>query len=335
MKHKSAIYRFDQNNLKDKIREALEWINWKDSIYPDTNLWIKPNLTFPEFRPGVTTNPQLLAALLDVLKERTNHLTVFEADGGNNSYAMERAFKSHGLYEICGDRNVRLVNISREPSELVDIPTKEGESLQIPLNSQMLRETDMTISVPVPKMHFVTHYTGAIKNYWGTVPDSMRLKNHYFLKYAINEIMKYLKAGITVVDGTHFLDKNGPVTGAPVEMNLLLAADYPQTADRILMDIMDVNPADVVYMPIAKNRSKGAKSMDEIELNDDIQKYKNHKFSFQRDPVDYLATLGFHSKWITWIVYLSPLKKLMHSFIGLLRGGSRQVEAYYDDVMKK
>ncbi|MDO9549052.1 MAG: DUF362 domain-containing protein [Candidatus Marinimicrobia bacterium] len=64
----------------------------------------------------------------------------------------------------------------------------------------MLEQTDMTISVPVPKMHFVTRYTGAIKNHWGTVPDSMRLRNHFFFKHAINEIIRRLKSQITVVD---------------------------------------------------------------------------------------------------------------------------------------
>lgn len=114
MSNRVAIDYFNENNLKTKIRDCLEWVNWKDRIYPDSRLYVKPNLTFPEFRPGVTTSPHFLAAVLEVLKERTPHITVFESDGGNNSYPAEKAFKTHNLYEICSSMNVRLINPSRE-----------------------------------------------------------------------------------------------------------------------------------------------------------------------------------------------------------------------------
>ena len=181
MKYRAAINHFSQDNLREKIRDSLEWLNWKEKISADSRLWIKPNLTFPEFRPGVTTSPHFLEALLDVLLERTPHLTVFEADGGNNSYSAEKAFETHNLYKICESRKVRLVNISRLEWEWVDIPTNT-KTRKIPLCKEMLENADMTISVPVPKMHFVARFTGAIKNHWGTVPDSMRSRNHYFFR---------------------------------------------------------------------------------------------------------------------------------------------------------
>lgn len=332
-KYRAALNHFDETNLRDKIRDCLEWVHWKEQIFPDSRIWVKPNLTFPEFRPGVTTSPHFMAALLDVLRERTPHLTVFEADGGNNSYAMEKAFMAHDLYEICEARNVRLLNITREPWQEIEIPIRGHKTQRLPVNKEMLENCDMTISVPIPKMHFVARYTGAIKNHWGTVPDSMRLRNHYFFRYAINEIMKRLKSGITVVDGEYFLDDNGPVVGQPVNMNIVAAADHPLTADTVMMHIMGVDPNKIGYVKTAWERSPGARSMDEIELNQPIENFKTHTFSYHRDPVDYLALLGFHSKLVTWIVYLSPLRKFAHWLVGVMRGGSRQVESFYDDVI--
>jgi len=333
VKYRVAIHHFNDTNLKEKIRDCLEFVDWKNRIYPDSNVWVKPNLTFPEFRQGVTTSPHFMAALLDVLKERTKHLTVFESDGGNNSYTMERAFEGHNLYEICESRDVRLVNLTREETEVVKVPGA-WRSYRLPLNKEMLENTDMMISVPVPKMHFVTRYTGAIKNHWGTVPDSMRLRNHFFFKYAINEIIRRLKSQITIVDGEYFLDNNGPVTGEPVKMDIVMAADNPLTADTVLMDIMGVIPEKIGYIRESWKQNMGPQSLADVELNADLADFKTHEFTYQRDPVDYLAWLGFHSYLVTWIVYLSPLNKFAHWWIRLLRGGSRQVEDYYDSFIK-
>ena len=332
MSYKAALYHFNENDLKDRIRDSLEFVDWKNKIYPDSRIFLKPNLTFPEFREGVTTSPHFMAALMDVLKERTNHLTVFEGDGGYNSYNAEQAFKAHDLYEICESRGAKLINISRQEWKYIEVPTP-GKTLRIPVSKDIVEHADMTINVPVPKQHFVTRFTGAIKNHWGTCPDSMRLRNHYFFKYAIHAMIKAYKSEITVVDGEYFLDRNGPVTGEPVKMNIVMAADSPHTADTVLMDIMGVPNRKVVYIPTAHKMNIGPKSMSEIELNDDIAKFRTHEFFFKRDPVDYLAALGFHSKLITYLVYLSPLNKFAHLLIRLLRGGSRQVDEFYTGIL--
>ena len=334
MSSRVALDHFDKKNLKEKIRECLEWVNWKDRIYPDSRIYVKPNLPFPEFRPGVTTSPHFLAAALSVLKERTPHITVFESDGGNNSYPAEKAFETHNLYDICDSMNVRLINLSREERTYVEIPTPHGKHV-IPLSKEIVEQADMTISIPVPKMHFVVRYTGAIKNHWGTVPDSMRLRNHHFFNDAITEIMKIQKSGITIVDGEYFLDKNGPVSGDPVKMNLVMAADSPLSADMALMSLMDVDPHKIGYIHTAWKKEMGPKSINDIEFNSSLEKFRTHSFSYQRDPVDYLALLGFKSKLVTWVVYLSPLRNLIHKLVRLLRGKSKQVDTYYTGIDKE
>ena len=337
MNHKAALYHFTEDTLKDRIRDSLEYIDWKDKIYPDSRLYIKPNLTFPEFRPGVTTSPHFTAALLDVLKERTPHLTVFEGDGGNMSYTAEKAFETHNLYDICESKGVKLLNITRGEWKYIEVPTGAGVK-RIPVSKEIAENSDMTISVPVPKMHFVVRFTGAIKNHWGTCPDSMRLRNHYFFRYAIHRLIEVYKSEICVIDGEYFLDRNGPVTGDQVKLNIVMAATNPYAADVALMDMMDVKSDRIDYMKVAWKKGLAPKSLDEIEFNDDLAKFKTHKFYYKRDPVDYLAWMGYKSYLVTWLVYLSPLNKIAHRLIRLLRGGSRQVDAYYTgiiDVKKK
>src|SRR5215831_15740881 len=55
---------------------------------------IKPNLTFPTYRPGVMTNPGAVEALVRYVKNFTSHITVCEADsGGYNPFSMNQVFR--------------------------------------------------------------------------------------------------------------------------------------------------------------------------------------------------------------------------------------------------
>ena len=77
----------------------------------------------------------------------------------------------------------------------------------------------------------------------------------------------------------------------------------------------------------------GPTTINDIDLNQNITDFKTHKFSYHRDPVDYLALLGFYSRIITWIVYLSPLKTFIHWLVKQMRGGSRQVDSYFTGII--
>jgi len=312
-------------------------LEWEKFIYKDTRVSVKPNLTYPRYAPGVTTSPHFLSALLDVLLERTKKVTVCESDGGNRSYPAEEAFQGHGLYDICSSKGVGLVNLSRDRWEMVEIPmTLHGDrTTQIPLPNLLLHESDLLISVPVPKMHFVVRYTGAIKNHWGCVPDSMRLQYHHVFHMAILEIIKRVNSRLTVVDGEYFLDRNGPVAGDPVQMNLIIGADSPATADVLLTNLMGFPPESIRYIRDAQARGIAPQNLDEITLNTPLDPFKTRRFTLRRDPVDYLALLGFKSKLITRLVYLSSLRDFAHSLITLLRGGSRQVNAYVEEFGRK
>lgn len=64
LKFRAAIEHFREDNLREAIRNCLKWVDWEARIPPGSRIYIKPNLTFPEYRPGVTTSPHFIATLL-------------------------------------------------------------------------------------------------------------------------------------------------------------------------------------------------------------------------------------------------------------------------------
>jgi len=319
--------------IENAVRQGLEFINWHDIVQKNARVFIKPNLTYPRFKPGGTTSPAFMDAVIGILKERTPHITVGESDGGNFSYPAEVPFEGHDLYAITEKHGVELLSLSGDSWRM--IPVKSGlRTRRFPMSVRLLDEFDVTVNLPVPKMHFVVGYTGAIKNHWGLIPDTMRLRNHYFFSRAVLEIIRRVSPEIVIADGTYFMDRNGPIRGDAIEMNLTVVANSPGTADFVLNGIMGLNPSDYFYLRHAMKQGMMPKSLDEIERNADPAEFMCRKFRLERSKMDWFATAGFYSKWMTRIVYDSPLAEPIHTLIRRSRKKEKQTPPSHDSDIR-
>src|ERR1019366_408124 len=100
-----------KNGYEEPIREGLKFIGVDGALKSSDRVAIKPNLTFPVFKPGVMTNPAAVEALIRVLKDYTGNITICESDsGGYNAFSMDEVFKSTGLAQIAKRYGVHVVN---------------------------------------------------------------------------------------------------------------------------------------------------------------------------------------------------------------------------------
>ena len=100
-------------DLKEDIKKSLDFINWKDRVKSDSTVFIKPNFTYPYYKEGVTTSPELIKSFLEILKDRADTVILGESDGGNHSFTADDAFEGHNMPEICKETGVELVNLSK------------------------------------------------------------------------------------------------------------------------------------------------------------------------------------------------------------------------------
>ena len=67
-----SAYISNINVMKEDLLKALEFVDWRQKVRKDSTVFIKPNFTFPYYMPGITTTPELLKNLLEILRiERT------------------------------------------------------------------------------------------------------------------------------------------------------------------------------------------------------------------------------------------------------------------------
>ena len=193
-------------NSKDLEKEFLRSFNSLpiiDEFNKANAVFIKPNLTYPNFKKGVTTRIEFIEDLISALRKinDTTKIYIGEGEGGYNSFSMTEAMQSMGFYELEKRfQNVKVVNISQIPSKAVELKVG-GKPYLINLPELFFDEIDFSITCPVPKVHCMTKISLSFKNQWGCLPDTMRMKNHYVFNKIIGQICKGKRGGRTTTVG--------------------------------------------------------------------------------------------------------------------------------------
>lgn len=297
----------------DAIRRGFDWLGGPTRIRNSDRVCIKPNLTFPRFRRGVMTNPDALESLVIYLRNHTDRITICESDsGGYNRFSMDEVFSATGTYEMARRYGVQVVNMSHEPSRPIEVIVGT-KKMFIPLPSLLLDETDLFVTMPVPKVHSNTIVSLSIKNQWGVIQDPpLRLKLHPYFKDVVYAVNKALPRTISVVDGKYGLTRSGPLRGDIVELNWLLLCDNIYCADFVCCELMRVDHKKVPYLRSIFEK-EGIKNLDGVVFNQDYRKFiAKEAFYLKREWTDYPGLLTFNSRFLAYIGYHSPLAKPLH-----------------------
>ena len=281
--------------------------------------FIKPNLTFPSYKKGVTTRVEFVEELVRLLLRINPRLKILigEGEGGYNSFSMSKAMATMGFDQIVARHpNVELINLSTVPARSVEIDTERGHyAIQLP--EVFFKEVDISISVPLPKIHCMTRVTLSFKNLWGCLPDVMRLKNHYMFPHIISNIAPLLKFRYAFLDGKFGLNNNGPMEGDPVEVNWFVASNSLGAFDMVVSEMMGHNWKRIEHLRTAEHYGY-MPTRNEINIIGNVDALKR-KFVLKRTFWNYPALAAFHSRNLTQLFYFSMWAKLLHDIMYTFR----------------
>ncbi len=303
----------------EQFKEASLKIGLMDRARSTRSVLIKPNLTFPVFKKGVTTRSEFVRGLVTTLVETNKRIKVFiaEGEGGYNSFSMSDAMMAMGYADIAQEYpQVELVNLSKIPSKTIELETSRGP-YSIDLPSIFFGDVDFSISCPLPKVHAMTKVTLSLKNLWGCLPDVMRLKNHFMLPHIISRVCKLLKFEYAFLDGKYGLTANGPMDGEVVEVNWFVAANSLGAFDAIVSKMMGFDWKNIPHLTTA-NQYGLIPAQEEIQVLGDPDLLRA-KFYLKRDLWNYPALAAFHSKHLTQFFYLSKYADFLHDVMYTFR----------------
>jgi len=273
---------------------------------------VKPNLTFPRFRPGVTTSPEVLEQVLRLLLDNSNQVWVVESDGGYGAWSCEQSLAGHGLFEMGRRLGVTVLNLSRAPATRLTVPHGD-RPVALPFPAFLLDSIDVFISMPVPKVHCMTGVSLAMKNQWGLIPDPLRLHYHYLFDEAVLEVNRCLPAARAIVDGTYVLDENGPMMGRALRKGLLISADSIGECDRYLCALMGIDPGRIPHLRHAMAQGFVPESLAAIEHDPELLERYRYQAILRRTLRQRVTGVFFRSRILTRLMYTSWLGRALHA----------------------
>ncbi len=314
---KVFIDKIKEQELESQIRQALSWIGFFDQVKAGNKVFLKPNLTYPKFKEGVTTTPPLLEAVIKGLKDYGCQVIVGESDGGYNSYEVKDAFHDYGLYDFEKKYGIKVVNLSHLPYDYLEI-RKYGKKFKVEMPKILLNEIDAFITLPVPKVHAMTQISLSYKNQWGCVPNVMRLRYHPIFNEAIFAVNQAIKNKFTIIDGTYGLTRSGPMVGDSFALGWLIASNSFEAADLITSKMMKVDLEKIKHYRLAYKK-KLVPKIEEIKLNQDYKPFISNKFFLKRDFWSYLALSAWLHPMINHFFYESMFADLLHKIMYTFR----------------
>jgi len=155
------------------------------------------------------------------------------------------------------------------------------------------READAIVNLPKMKTHALERITGAVKNLYGCVYSIHKAAGHAQYPNAdsfagmLIKLERALPAKLHIMDGVLAMEGNGPGSGDPVNMNVILASTDPYALDEVFCRLISLDPA--LVPTIAKaNRSGDVEILTprgSISWQEALSQYGKRDFNVDRGGV--------------------------------------------------
>ena len=233
-----------KENISDILKEAVA----NSGLRGKRRIFIKPNLSHPEYLPGVVTCPELMHQLVGLLRDGNSEVIVGESNGFN--YPCWSAFEKTGVEAAVKKAGGTVINLSED--KVVEVKFQGNTPLKRLFLPKTILDADAVVDLPLMKTHEFTAYSGAIKNLFGCVPSNRRIYLHPYLPEVFYRLYTLFKPQLTIMDARIGIEGNGPTKGKPVKMDLMLTGNDALAIDITAAKVMMLNWKETYLNYIAK-----------------------------------------------------------------------------------
>jgi uncharacterized protein (DUF362 family) len=239
---------------------------------------------------AVTTHPDFVRAVAKVVKKAGGKPYIGDSPAGRFSKRyLKKIYAGSGLEDLAREEEIPL-NLDTGVKKL-DIP--EGKRLQRSPICEYAVKADRVIALPKLKTHSFQYLTLACKIMYGVVPGLTKAKYHAqfprkgsFADMML-DILTIVKPQLYILDGILGMQGQGPGSGDPVKMDLVLASTDPVAMDIAVCKIIGVEPVGIPVLKRAKVRGLWPEKIDyPIQGPADVA-YKGFRLP---NTADYLLT---------------------------------------------
>lgn len=307
MKSKVAVIpckEYEQKAVEEAIERGIALLGgWERFLKRSEKILLKPNLlNRADPDRAVTTHPEVFEAVIKNLKEKGFHRLSYGDSPGHPGNA-EKTAELCGLKEVADRHEIPFADFSHSQS-VEFVRGRISRKFEI---SQGVLDSDGIVNICKMKTHQLERITGGVKNMFGCVYGINKGASH--AKYPdaesfaqmLIDLNLLLKARIHIMDGIVAMEGNGPASGTPVKMNVILVSEDPVALDATFCRLVDLDPSTIPTVYYGAIFGLGRWKEGEIEILgvDQLKDYCNPHFDVVREKSD-------KGKW----VYFNKLKVL-------------------------
>ncbi|MEE9566124.1 MAG: DUF362 domain-containing protein [Desulfobacteria bacterium] len=222
-------------------------------------------LSAKEPEKAVTTHPEFVRAVAKVVRKAGGEPYIGDSPAGTFSKrSLTKAYGRSGLEKLAKEEEISL-NFNTGVKKL-DIP--EGKRLQRSPICEYALDADKVIALPKLKTHSFQYLTLACKIMYGVVPGLTKAKYHAQFPRKISfadmmlDILTISKPQLFIMDGILAMQGQGPASGDPVKMDLVLASTDCVALDISVCKILGVEPVGIPVLKRAKVRGLWPERID-------------------------------------------------------------------------
>ena len=258
---------YDGTKVLAAVRRAVDLLGGIGTVVrPGDRVLIKPNLlksSPPE--AAVTTHPEIVRAVIRLVREAGGRPTVGDSPGIGD---LRRVCRKAGLLAVLAEEGV----------ELADFETAAGLKGQGRFQrfevARSASDADVIINLPKLKTHGMTVLTGAVKNLFGCIPGTRKVQWHFntgvnreaFMQMLV-DLSALLKPRLSIMDAVVGMEGNGPGSGDPRKIGILLAGADPVAVDAVAGAIVGIDPEQLPVLRAAAAAKVGETVLERITIS--------------------------------------------------------------------
>ncbi|MBT8359270.1 MAG: DUF362 domain-containing protein [Deltaproteobacteria bacterium] len=260
-------------------------------VTKDEKVLLKVNLlSAKKPEKAVTTHPEFVRAVAKVVRKVGGEPCIGDSPAGTFSKrGLTKAYKRSGLESLAKEEEISL-NLNTSVKK-VDI--HEGKRLQRSPICEFALNADKVIALPKLKTHSFQYMTLACKIMYGIVPGLIKAKYHAQFPRKVSfadmmlDILTIVKPQLYIMDGIIGMQGQGPASGDPVKMGLILASTDCVALDISVCKILGIEPVGLPVLKRAKVRGLWPESIDYPIYRPEDVAYKGFKLP---NTADHLLT---------------------------------------------
>jgi len=226
---------------------------------------VKPNIGWDRTPlHAANTNPEVVAEVVQMAFEAGAKRVVVTDASCNDP---NRCFQRSGILRAAGLKGAEVIIPSDHRFRGMRL---KGEVLdEWPVYTPLI-QADKLINVPVAKHHNLAKYTGAMKNWYGSL-GGRRNRLHQSIDLSVADLATFMRPTLTVLDATRVLVRNGPQGGNIDDTKVLnqVIASIDQVAiDAYGCTLVRQKRENIPYLKMGQERGLGTMNWESLRVRE-------------------------------------------------------------------